>query len=123
MVNNMVRITSLVNGVTERFKKRIEDNMESAKSNTLDLMLQDIDPFVAYKSGELSNSASKLPNNSGIQFNKEYASFAFSPSTKTGIPKQYTKSKHPSAVSEPIDVAVLKYDEKWAEFFREELLK
>lgn len=123
MVNNMVGITSLVNNATEEFKKRIDDNMESAKSNTLDLMLKDIDPFVAYKSGDLSNSASKLPNNSGIQFSKEYASFAFSPSTKTGIPKQYTKSKRPNAVSEPIDVAMLKYDERWAKFFREELLK
>ena len=92
-------------------QRRIEDDLEGAVVKTLDGVLEDIKPFVPYKTGELNNSAVIDESSMSIVWEAEHAEYVYD------MPKSnnFDRSVHNRATSEWVDEALQAYHKKWIE--------
>ena len=91
--------------------RRIEDDLEGAVVETLHEVLEDIEPFVPYKTGELSNSAVIDESSLSIVWEAEHAEYVYD------MPKSnnFNKSVHQNATSHWVDEGLKAYKNKWIE--------
>lgn len=119
----MGKLKYRLNAIYKGKKQQILDNLPRAKAVTLRKIVGDVDPFVPYKTGKLSESVEINDTASSFTYTAEYASFAFDPDSPSGTPKNYNHSVHVKATGNPVEAAQQVHDEEWGEFFKEELLK
>lgn len=112
-----------LNKLYESFKAQIEANQAQAQFATMTKMLDDIEPYVPYLTGELNDSLTFNLTDSTISLEADYASYAVNPIAPSGVPKEYTTTYHEEARGYPIQYAAELYEEEWAEFYKEELLR
>lgn len=108
-----------INFDTDVLKKRISETAEGAAMQTLEGMLKDIDPYVPYDTGELSDSAIIDESSLSIVWGAEYADYVYD------MPKtnNFNTSVHANATSHWVDEAMNSYREKWIEEFKDNFRK
>lgn len=94
--------------------KRIENDLESAAIQTLFVVAEDIEPFVPYRTGELSNSAVIDESSLSVVWEAKYADYVYD------MPKSnnFNKSVHTNATSHWVDEGLKAYKNKWTEDFK-----
>lgn len=100
-------------------KKRLE-----ALQGLAEIVLNDTNIYVPYKTGALTQSGAVVVTENGVQLGYEepYAVYAFTPNAPSGKAKNYTKTAHPEARGEPIEYSFSVNSDKWAEYVAKEVL-
>lgn len=91
--------------------RRIEEDIEVAAVQTLQGVLEDIEPFVPYRTGELSNSAVIDESSLSVVWEAEYADYVYDMQKDSN----FNKSVHPNATSHWVDEGLKAYKNKWVE--------
>lgn len=94
--------------------KRLESDLESAAIKTLHVIEEDIEPFVPYNTGELSESAVIDESSLSLVWEAEYADYVYN------MPKSsnFNKEVHSKATSGWVDEALKVYKDKWVDDFK-----
>ena len=89
--------------------RQIESDLEAAAIKTLEEMKYDIEPYVPYKTGELTQSAEIDEDSLSIVYDTEYAEYVYN------MPKSnnFNKAVHPNATSKWTDEALHSNKAKW----------
>ena len=95
-------------------RKKIEDDLESAAVQTLMGIAEDIEPFVPYKTGELSDSAIIDESSLSLVWEAEHAEYVYDMPESNN----FNKSVHPNATSHWVDEGLKAYGNKWTEDFK-----
>lgn len=93
----------------------LQTTLEDAGYETLEKMLQDIEPYVPYKTGELNDSAIIDESSMDIVWDADYAEYVYD------LPKDsnFNKEVHPLATSDWVNEAMQSYESKWVEDFKQ----
>ena len=94
---------------------RLNTSMESASLSTLDNMVEDIRPYVPYKTGELDSSVVVDESSMCIVWDTDYAGYVYN----LPIDSNFNRDVHPNATSDWVNEARQSYEDKWIEDFRE----
>lgn len=88
-------------------------------------IFEDTDPYVPYKTGFLSENLQWKIEGARVEveYVASYAPYAFNPIAPSGKEKNYTKTVHPEARGEPLAYSFSVNEDKWAEYFVEEVFK
>lgn len=117
------QISLFLENFVDDIRRKVNQNLDSAKKKVIEQVIKDTDPYVPYKTGALSSNISSNPSEGKFTYEEEYTSFAFNPIAPSGVPKQYTKTVHTEAQGFPFEKAVQEHDIEWVELFREEVMK
>lgn len=97
-------------------------NVNKARYVTANQMMADMDQFVPYKVGTLSQSAHINANGSQITYTTPYAKAQFYGIINGAPVRNYTRSEHPMASKRWDLRAKALYGQQWAEIAKKSLL-
>lgn len=92
-------------------EQQIEADLEEAAVKTLNTIAEDIEPFVPYRTGELSNMVVLDESSLSLEWEAEHAEYVYN------MPKDanFNRTVHPKATSQWVDEALQSYKAKWTE--------
>ena len=89
--------------------RQIESDLEAAAVQTLEGMVSDIEHYVPYKTGELTESAEIDEDSLSIVYDTEYAEYVYNMPESNN----FNKDVHPNATSKWTDEALHSNKAKW----------
>lgn len=89
--------------------RQIENDLESAVVETLRGVAKDIEPFVPYRTGELSESVVLDESSLSLVWEAEHADYVYDMPNETN----FTRTTHPQATSHWVEEGLQAYKEKW----------
>ena len=94
--------------------RQIENDLESAAVKTLEGMIKDIEPYVPYRTGELSDSVIVDESSLSLVWEAEHADYVYDMPKST----KFNQTVHPQATSQWVEEALGDYKDKWIEDFK-----
>lgn len=96
----------------------VEKNLNGAKAELIEMMINDTDKYVPYDTGHLAESATALSGNAGVEYAAEYAGYVSS------MPPSYDFSHkvHPLATPNWVEVSLSENVGRWIKAFTQSLL-
>lgn len=98
----------------EMLHRRLDDALEGAIADTLEVVKEDVEPFVPYDTGELSNSAVIDESSGSLVWEAEYAEYVYDMPEHSN----FNTDVHPWATSHWVDEALHSYRKKWVDEFK-----
>lgn len=89
--------------------RQIESDLEAAAVQTLEGMVSDIEPYVPYKTGELTESAEIDEDSLSIVYDTEYAEYVYNMPESNN----FNRDVHKKATSKWTDEAIYSNRDKW----------
>lgn len=108
-----------VNFETDVLKKKVSETLEGAVVVTLEQMKEDIEPYVPYDTGELSDSAIVDESSLSVVWEAEHAEYVYDMPESNN----FNKTVHPKATSHWIEEAMSSYKDKWIKFLQDAFSK